>query len=64
MSDIQIIVMEGNYENHDAYNCLLGYISQKAYLGGYGFCCTPDSTIIEQFRMSEIYSNFTSSRKM
>lgn len=64
MSDIQIIVMEGNYENYDAYNCLLGYISQKAYLGGYGFLCTPDSTIVEQFKISEINSNFTSSRKM
>lgn len=26
--------------------------------------CTPDSTIVEQFKISEINSNFTSSRKM
>lgn len=64
MSDIQIIVMEGNYENDDVYNRLLGYISQKAFLGGYGFCCIPEFTIIEQFKMSETYSNFTSLRKM
>lgn len=64
MSEIQIIVMEGNYANDDAYRYLLGYISQKAFLGGYGFCCKPGFTIIEQFKMSEKYSNFSSLRKM
>lgn len=64
MSDIQIIVMEGKYDNDDAYNCVLGYIGQKAYLGGYGFHYIPELSIIEQFKMSETFSNYSGSRKI
>lgn len=64
MSDIQIIVMEGNYNNSEAYNCVLGYIAQKAYLGGYGFRCTPELSIIDQFEISESLSNHSGFRKI
>lgn len=64
MSDIQITVMEGEYDNVDAYNRVLGYIGQKTYLGGYGFRCIPELSIIEQFKMSETFSNYSSLRKI
>lgn len=64
MSDIRIKNIPGNYENGDVYNCLLGYISKKAYIGGFGFACTPELSIIEQFRLSEICSKHPGSRKM
>lgn len=64
MSDIRIAVMEGDYDNEDAYNRLLGYIGQKSYLGGYGFCFAPGFPIIEQFRLSEACSSQASPRKI
>ena len=64
MSDIQIIVTEGDYDNNEAYNCVLGYIGQKAYLGGYGFRCIPELSIIEQFKMSENFSKHSGLRKI
>lgn len=64
MSDIQITVMAGGYDNEDVYNRVLGYIGQKAYLGGYGFRCIPKLSIIEQFQMSETFSNYSNSRKI
>ncbi len=64
MYDIQIIVTKGAYDNDDAYNCVLGYISQKAYLGGYGFCCIPGLSVTEQFKKSEAASHYSSPRKI
>lgn len=64
MSDIRIEVFPGSYDNDDAYNKVLGYIGQKTYLGGYGFSCIPDFTIIEQFQASEEYSRFQNTQKI
>lgn len=64
MSDIRIEVFSGSYDNDDVYNRVLGYIGQKTYLGGYGFSCNSDSTIIEQFQLSEYYSRFQSNQKI
>ena len=64
MSDIRIEVLPGSYDNDDAYNKVLGYIGQKTYLGGYGFSCIPDFTIIEQFQASEEYSRFQNTQKI
>lgn len=64
MSDIRIEALSGDYSNDDVYERLLGYISQKSYIGGYGFAYNPDISIIEQFRLSETYSSNSSLRKM
>lgn len=64
MSDIRIEALSGDYSNDDVYERLLGYISQKSYIGGFGFTCSPDISIIEQFRLSEIYSSNSGPRKM
>lgn len=64
MSDIRIEVPGGAYENDDVYENLLGYISNKSYLGGYGFTCASEYTVSEQFRMSETCSSYSGSRKM
>lgn len=64
MCDILIKNILGDYANEGAYNRVLGYISQKAYIGGFGFACIPGLSIIEQFRLSETCSNHAGSRKM
>lgn len=64
MSDLQIINFERNYDNEDAYNRVLGYIAQKKYIGGFGFSCMPEISVVEWFRLSEFYSNYPCSRKI
>ena len=55
MSDIRIETPDGSYDNEDAYNRVIGYISNKTYFGGYGFYYSPnpDSSIIQQFKLCE-----------
>ena len=57
MSDIRIETPNGSYNNEDAYNRVIGYISNKTYFGGYGFYYSqnPDNSIIQQFKLSETY---------
>lgn len=57
MSDIRIEVFSGGYDNEDAYNKVLGYISNKTYFGGYGFTFNSPLPVIEQFRLSETCSS-------
>jgi len=64
MSKIRIEVFNGNYDNTDVYNRVLGYISNKTYIGGYGFNYDPQVPIIKQFQLSEQYSNHSSAQKM
>jgi len=66
MSDIRIEAFSGDYSNDNAYENVLGYISQKTYIGGFGFTCNPDISIIRQFQLSEENSLYASSnpRKM
>lgn len=64
MSDTIIKVMPGDYSNDDAYKLTLGYISDKAYIGGYGFSPNLPLSIIEQFQLSEHYSNSANTQKM
>ena len=56
MSDIRIEVFDGDYSNDDVYERVLGYIAQKECVSGYGFTCSPNLSIIEQFKLSEFYS--------
>ena len=56
MSDIRIEVFNGDYSNDDVYERVLGYIAQKEYVSGYGFTCSPNLSIIEQFKLSELCS--------
>lgn len=35
MSDIRIEALPGEYSNDDAYEKVLGYISNKSYIGGF-----------------------------
>ena len=64
MSDIRIEALPGDYSNDDVYENVLGYIGGKSYIGGFGFTCNPNISIIEQFRLSEIYSSHSSSKKI
>lgn len=64
MSDIRIEFPNGSYNNEDAYNRVIGYISNKEYIGGYGFHCDESLPIIEQFRLSEIYSSYDNPQKI
>lgn len=64
MSDIRIEALPGTYDNDDVYQNVLGYISQKTYIGGCGFVCDPKISIIEQFQLSETCSSHPSPRKM
>lgn len=64
MSDIRIEALPGTYSNEDAYEQVLGYISKKRYIGGFGFTCNPDLPIIRQFRLSQEYSRHSAERKM
>ena len=64
MSDIRIEVFSGDYSNSDAYNRVLGYIGQKAFVFGYGFSLDPNHTIIEQFQQSETYSFYQNPQKI
>lgn len=60
---MQIISFEGDYNNEDAYNRVLGYIAQKKYIGGFGFSCTPELSIVKWFQLSEFYSNYSNTKK-
>lgn len=64
MSDIRIEVFNGLYDNYDAYERLLGYISNKTDCSGYGFNCSLKTSIIEQFRLSETCSHHTNAQKI
>lgn len=64
MSNIRIEVLDGNYDNDDVYNRVLGYISNKKYIGGYGFNYDISLSIIEQFQLSEIYSMYSNEQKI
>lgn len=64
MSDIRIETSDGSYGNEDVYNNVIGYISNKTYWGGYGFYCSPDISVIEQFKASEAYSDHTNDQKI
>ena len=64
MSDIRIEVFNGSYDNDDVYKNLLGYISNKLYCNGYGFNYDPSLSIIDQFRLSEEYSEYQNDQKM
>lgn len=64
MSDIRIEVFNGSYDNDDVYNNLLGYVSNKSYCNGYGFNYNSSLPIIEQFRLSEEYSEYYNNQKM
>lgn len=64
MSDVRIEVFNGPYDNDDAYNRVLGYISNKLYCNGYGFSYDRSFSIIEQFRLSEKYSAYQNDRKI
>ena len=64
MSDIRIEALPGEYSNDDAYEKVLGYISNKSYIGGFGFTCNPDISIIQQFQLSQDYSHYSAERKM
>lgn len=61
---IRIEVKAGDYDTDDAYNNVLGYISNKAYIGGYGFSCNLGPSVIEQFRLSETCSHFSQPQKI
>lgn len=64
MSDIRIEVFNGLYDNYDAYERLLGYISNKTDCSGYGFNCSLKTSIIEQFHLSETCSHHTNAQKI
>jgi hypothetical protein len=64
MSDIRIEVFNGSYDNDDVYKKLLRYISNKLYCNGYGFNYDSPLSIIDQFRLSEEYSEYTNDQKM
>lgn len=64
MSDIRIEVYPGDYGNTDVYQKVLGYISDKAYFGGFGFSPNLSLSIIEQFQLSEQYSKMDSPQKL
>ncbi len=64
MSDIRIEAVKGSYDNDNAYNRVIGYVSNKSYFCGYGFFCHPEISIIEQFRRSETHSNHKSVQKI
>ncbi len=64
MSEIRIEVFKGSYSNQDVYNRVLGYISKKSYLGGYGFYLGSNLTIIDQFKLSEKYSHYRQPQKI
>lgn len=64
MSDIRIEVFNGSYDNDDVYKKLLRYISNKLYCNGYGFNYDSSLSIIDQFRLSEEYSEYTNDQKM
>ena len=59
MSDIRIETIDGSYDNEEAYNNVIGYITNKSYFYGYGFYCHPDISIIKQFKLSRDCSNHT-----
>lgn len=61
---IRIEVKAGDYDTDDAYNNVLGYISNKAYIGGYGFSCNLGPSVIGQFRLSETCSHFSQPQKI
>lgn len=61
---IRIEVHAGDYDTDNAYNNVLGYISNKTYIGGYGFSCNPGPSVIEQFRLSETCSHFSQPQKI
>ena len=62
--DIRIEVPIGDYDTDDAYNNVLGYVSKKACIGGCGFSCNPELSVIEQFRLSETCSQFYQPQKI
>ncbi len=68
MSDIRIEALSKDhskdYSNDDAYERVLGYISQKKYIGGFGFTCSPELSIIRQFQLSQECSLYSAERKM
>lgn len=64
MSDIRIEVYRGDYSNDDVYQNVLGYLANKAYLGGYGFSPNLPMTITEQFQLSEQYSQIKQDQKI
>lgn len=66
MSDIRIETPDGSYNNENAYNRVIGYISNKTYFGGYGFYYSPnpDSSIIQQFKLCETCSNQKNNQKI
>ena len=64
MSDIRIEVFNGSYDNDDVYKKLLRYISNKLYCNGYGFSYDLSLSIIDQFRLSEEYSEYQNDQKM
>lgn len=64
MSDIRIEVYPGDYGNAEVYQKVLGYISDKAYFGGFGFSPNLSLSIIEQFQLSEQYSKIDSQQKL
>lgn len=64
MSDIRIEVLSGAYDNDDVYERVMGYVSGKLYVNRYGFHYDKSLSIIEQFRLSEEYSEYQNGQKM
>lgn len=64
MSDIRIEVTKEGYDTEDSYNKVIGYITNKILFGGYGFCYSHDISIIEQFKLSEMYSKQENEQKI
>lgn len=64
MSTIRIEVLSGDYENDDVYENVLNYITNKNYIGGYGFTYDESCSITEQFHLSEVYSHQSQAQKM
>lgn len=64
MSDIRIEVTNGYYDTDDSYNKVIGYITNKNLFGGYGFYYSHDISIIEQFKLSEMYSDQKNEQKI
>lgn len=64
MSEIRIETFKGDYDNDDAYNRVIGYISGKEYISGYGFKCDENISIIRQFSLSEEYSYYNNGQKL
>ena len=63
MNNIQIIFPAGNYDNCDAYEAVLTYVSNKQFISGYGIPLpvTRNSSIIS-FYKAEATSKHISSR--